>query len=418
MNDSKKFIEEASIRLALIQPAYNETYPDATKRAYYCRITEKPVRLPDGREVRYSPGTLACWESDYRRYGFDALIPKTRNDSGKSRRLDDDTIAAIYRIRQEFPKINATQIYYKLISDGIIREKEVSVSTVQRFVKNHNLKGALNLNQKDRKAFEEEFACGMFQCDTLYGPHIIEGGLRRRTYLIMVLDDKTRMIAGGRFFYHDNAYNFQKVLKDSIMTYGIPSKIYVDSGSPYKNEQLSLICGNIGTVLIHAPVRDGASKGKVERNFRTLRSRFLNVLDTASVTSLELLNQKLFDYIRQHNTTVHSATGETPSERYRQDLGAVKVPQSSQWLEECFMNRVSRCVKNDATVSIDRVLYDVPMQFTRSRVQIRYLPDDMEHAYIYHDGEKYLIRRTNRVENGRTKRNNDYAIDYGGDPNV
>ena len=76
------------------------------------------------------------------------------------------------------------------------------------------------------------------------------------------------------------------------------------------------------------------------------------MLDTASATSLELLNQKLFDYIRQHNTTVHSATGETPSERYRQDLGAVKVPQSSQWLEECFMNRVSRCVKNDATVSI------------------------------------------------------------------
>lgn len=269
MNEPKKFIEEASIRLALIQPAYNETYPDATKRAYYCRVTEKPVRLPDGMEVRYSPGTLACWESDYRRYGFDALIPKTRNDSGKSRKLDDDTIAAIYHIRQTFPKINATQVYYKLISDGIIKAKEVSLSTVQRFVKNHNLKGAVNLNQKDRKAFEEEHACGMFQCDTLYGPYITEGGIRRRAYLIMILDDKTRMIVGGRFFYHDNAYNFQKVLKDSIKTYGIPTKIYVDSGSPYKNEQLSLICGNVGAVLIHTPVRDGAAKGKVERNFGT-----------------------------------------------------------------------------------------------------------------------------------------------------
>ena len=419
MDEPKKFIEEASIRLALIQPAYNETYPDATKRAYYCRVTEKPIRLPDGREVRYSPGTLACWESDYRRYGFDALIPKTRNDAGKSRRLDDDTIAAIYRIRQGFPRINATQIYYKLISDGIIKAKEVSLSTVQRFVKNHNLKGAVNLNQKDRKAFEEEFACGMFQCDTLYGPYITEDGGRRRAYLIMILDDKTRMIVGGRFFYHDNAYNFQKVLKDSIKTYGIPAKIYVDSGSPYKNEQLSLICGNVGTVLIHTPVRDGAAKGKVERNFRTLRNRFLNVLDTAEITSLELLNQKLFDYIRQHNTTVHSATGETPAERYRRDLSVIKVPQGSQWLDECFMNRISRCVKNDATVTIDKVLYDVPMQFIHSRVQIRYLPDDMEHAYIYQDNEKYFIRKTNKVENGRTKRSNAYAIDYGGEkPNV
>jgi len=79
MDESKKFIEEASVRLALIQPAYNETYPDATKRAYYCRMAEKPVRLPDGRSVLYSPGTLACWESDYRRHGFDGLIPKKRN---------------------------------------------------------------------------------------------------------------------------------------------------------------------------------------------------------------------------------------------------------------------------------------------------------------------------------------------------
>ena len=47
MNKQKKFIEEASIRLALIQPAYNETYLDASKRAYYYRITEKPIKMPD-----------------------------------------------------------------------------------------------------------------------------------------------------------------------------------------------------------------------------------------------------------------------------------------------------------------------------------------------------------------------------------
>lgn len=55
-------------------------------------------------------------------------------------------------------------------------------------------------------------------------------------------------------------------------------------------------------------------------------------------------------------------------------------------------------------------------QFIRSRVQIRYLPDDMEHAYVYHhDGEKYFIRRTDKVENGKTKRSNAYVIDYGGE---
>lgn len=417
MNEQKKFIEEASIRLALIQPAYNESYPDVSKRAYYCRIAEKPIRMADGREVRYSPGTLACWESSYRRSGFDALIPKSRCDSGKSRKLDEDAIAAIYRIRVELPKINAKEIYHKLISDGIINNKDVSLSTVQRYVKNHNLKGAANPGLKDRKAFEEEFACGMYQGDSLYGPFIVEDGFRRRTYLIMLLDDKTRMIVGGRFFYNDNAYNFQKVLKDAVSTYGIPTKAYVDNGSPYKNEQLSLICGSLGIVLIHTPVRDGSSKGKVERNFRTLRSRFLNVLDSTQITSLEMLNSMLFEYIRKHNTTVHSSTGQTPADRYLGDITHVKMPMNSEWLTECFMNRIIRRVRNDATVIIDNILYDVPMQFIRCRVEIRYLPDDMEHAYILEGDIRYPIRKTNKVENGRTKRNNTYAINYGGEGN-
>lgn len=415
MDQHKKFIEEASIRLALIQPAYNETYPDVSKRAYFCRITEKPIKMPDGREIRYSPGTLACWESDYRRGGFDALIPKSRCDAGKSRRLDDDAITAIYRIREEFPKINAKEIRLKMISDGIINHKDVSLSTVQRYVKNHNLKGAACPGLKDRKAFEEEFACGMYQGDSLYGPYIVENGMRRRTYLIMLLDDKSRMIVGGRFFYNDNAYNFQKVLKDAISTYGIPQKAYVDNGSPYKNEQLSLICGSLGIVLIHAPVRDGASKGKIERNFRTLRNRFLNILDTTKITSLEMLNSKLFEYIRKHNTTMHGAIGQTPSDRYLGDISHVKTPVSPDWLNSCFMNRVIRRVKNDATIVIDNVMYDVPMQFIRCRVEIRYLPDDMEHAYILDSKVKYPIRKTNKVENGKTKRNNAYAISYGGD---
>lgn len=114
--DQKTMIEIASIRLALIQPAFNGTYPDATKKQYYERISEVPLKLPDGKAIKYSAGTLACWESDYRKGGFEALMPRQRSDSGKSRKLDDDTISAIIQIRTQFPKINATEIYHKLIA--------------------------------------------------------------------------------------------------------------------------------------------------------------------------------------------------------------------------------------------------------------------------------------------------------------
>lgn len=408
-------IEIASIRLALIAPAFNNTFTEESKIAYYRRVSKSPVKLPNGTEVIYSPGTLSNWESDYNRHGFDALIPKKRSDIGQTRKLNDVTIEQIYALKTTFPKINATLIYHKLIEDGLINKKDVSLSTIQRFIKNNDLKSARCINMKDRKAFEEEFATGMYQGDTCYGPYITEDSKRRRTYLIMLIDDKSRMIVGGRFFYNDNAYNFQKVLKEAVARYGIPTKLYLDNGGPYKNEQLSLICGSLGIVELHTAVRDGASKGKVERNFRTLKSRWLNALDIDSISSLAQLNDELFAYINRHNTTVHSSTGQQPTNRYRKDLDRIKVASDSEWLDNCFMNRMNRRVNNDATISIDKVSYDVPMQFIRQSVEVRYLPDEMENAYIYYENTKYSIRKTNKVENGKTKRQNPYSIDYSKD---
>lgn len=55
----------------------------------------------------------------------------------------------------------------------------------------------------------------------------------------------------------------------------------------------------------------------------------------------------------------------------------VRRPKSRAWLDEYFMNRGNRKVNQDATVSIDLVYYDVPMQFITSKVEVRFLSRDM-----------------------------------------
>ena len=217
-------------------------------------------------------------------------MPKERSDKGSTRALTDEAISEIYRLIDKYPRLNATQIHSSLIRDSFI-PATVSVAAVQRFVKKNDLRSARNPMIKDRKAFEEEFFGGMFKADTCYLPYLMEKGSKKRCYLVMMIDDHSRMIVGGRIFYQDNAYNLQKVFKDAVSTYGIPSKLYVDNGSPYKNDQLSLICGSLGTVLLHTPVRDGASKGKVERNFKTLKDRWLYHLDLSQIQSLEEFNE-------------------------------------------------------------------------------------------------------------------------------
>lgn len=363
----------------------------------------QPVTRPDGSVYTYSPETLERWTALYRRYGMDGLISGNRSDKGVSRSLDSDAIEQIYRLREKYPRINAVMIHSMLIQDGFI-PASVSVRAVQRFIKENDLRSARNPQVKDRRAYEmPEFGC-MWQADTCYLPYIVENGRSRRTYLVMIIDDHSRLIVGGEIFYSDNAYNYQKVLKRAVMTYGIPDKIYMDNGSSYENEQLTLILDSIGTVESHAPVRDGAAKGKVERNFRTVKSRWLSGINASEIHSLQQFNDMLAAYIRQHNTTVHSGTGETPLARYLRTKDHVRLPKSQEWLDECFMNRVVRKVRNDSCVSIGRVCYSVPPQFIGMKVEIRFLPDCMEKAYLLYGDSRFPVTRTDRNANAMAKR--------------
>ena len=364
---SKKKItpaEMAHFRFALIAPVIQNLYPDKSATAYYQRVTENDLIFPDGSLVRYDFKTLQKWVSDYKRGGIDALLPKERVDKGTTRVLDDNTIEEIFNLRNKYPKVNATMIHTMLVQNGFI-PATVSVRAVQRFIKANDLKSARNPNVKDRRAFEEpEFGC-MWQADTCYLPYITEGGKTRRTYLIMIIDDHSRLIVGGEIFYNDNAYNFQKVLKRAIATYGIPDKLYLDNGSPYSNEQLTFICDSIGCLELHTPVRDGASKGKVERNFRTLKDRWLHALDTKQIQSLAEFNELLRDYIQSHNKTKHSGTGQTPIGRFLATKNHIRIPES------------------------------------------------MEKAYIYYEGKHFPLTLTNKNANSKVKRNNPYPkIDY------
>lgn len=57
----------AQFRFAMIAPVIQGLCPDASRAAYYERVTEKPLTLPDGSTARYSPNALSSWASMYQR---------------------------------------------------------------------------------------------------------------------------------------------------------------------------------------------------------------------------------------------------------------------------------------------------------------------------------------------------------------
>jgi len=405
--------ELAYFRFALIAPVIQGTFPDASAASYCRRVTEKPIIRPDGTAFMYKPGTLSKWINLYKFGGMEELMPRTRSDKGVVKRLSDEAVSEIYSLKDRFPRLNAVQIHARLVQDGLI-SATVSPRTVQRYIKAHDLKNpAASGLLKDRKAFEEPFFGAMWQADTCFFPYVPdENGKKQRTYLIAIVDDHSRMVVGARLFFADDAYNFQRVFKDAVATFSVPNKLYVDHGPSYENSQLHFICGSLGTVLIHAPVRDGAAKAKVERFFGVVKSRWLHGLDTGQIRSIDEFNIELAEAVRAHNLSVNSSTGETPMERFLATRGKTRTPESESWLDECFMNRISRKVKNDATLSLQNTQFDAPMQFIRRTVEVRFLPGRLSEAYIYDNGKHFPLKLTDKTANSKAKRDNGPTVDY------
>ena len=146
--------------------------------------------------------------------------------------------------------------------------------------------------------------------------------------------------------------------------------------------------------------------------FGTVKETWLYGLDLDAITSIESFNKELAEFVRKYNLSVHSATGETPIDRYLKTRERIKAPQSFAWLQECFLHRERRKVRNDSTIVIQKMQFDCPMHFIGQTVEVRFSPDQPDDAFILFDKKRYPLRKTNKAENSRTKRSA-YRIDYG-----
>lgn len=410
--DDRAGIALAEFKLGLIAPAVNGTCPDPTMADYFRRIAAEPLELPNGSRVKVKPSTLAGWRRRYLELGFEGLIPKRRSDLGTSRRIDADLAADIQAMRAEKPGISATMVLEALVEGGYVADGEMSAATVQRFFKRNPAPQA-SPAAKDRRAFESARVNGIWQADTLFGPYV--GVPARRAYLQAIIDDKSRKVVAARFVDKDCAATFQATLRMAVASHGIPEKLFVDNGGPYKNEQLSLICGGLGIVLCHAAVRDGAAKGKIERWNRTVRMRFLSTLPESAKGGLDELNAALAKWVSAYNTTVHSSTRSAPSEAFAAEADGLRwVEGGEAALTEAFRNRITRKVANDATVRVDHVLYDVPMGLVGEKVELRYSPGRADDVWVCAPGDQPVrIVPTDKAVNADAPRVKPaYSIDF------
>lgn len=397
--------EIALMRYSVISPLISGLQDNySSHEAFFRDASAKGIIAPDGTKKHYAPTTIKKWYNHYNQGGFDALIPSSRADLGKPRKLDDELQEQIKYLKSNYPRMSAAAIYRQLRDNGSIRPEDLSESTVNRYLNSLALEMKTATSQ-DMRRYERPHINEVWCGDSSAGPYLkTADGKKHKVYLIALIDDASRFIVGIDVFFNDNFINLMSVMKSAVAKYGRPQMFNFDNGSSYRNKQMELLAARLGSVIHYDQPYTPTQKAKIERWFRTCKDQWMASLDICDFHSLDELRGNLMAYVNKYNQTVHSSLkGKTPQDRFFSEPERIRR-LSDEEIGHDFLLEIERRVSVDSVITIDQVEYEVDCRFAKQRVRLRYSPD-MEDIFIAEqDGTLTPIRLLNKQENSFVKR--------------
>jgi len=280
------------------------------------------------------------------------------------------------------------ELYRMAVSKGILNPNQLAQTTFYRFLREYDILKENYEDNRKRLAFAMQYANQLWQADTLFGPHVKDPqGRMTQTKLIAFIDDASRVICHAQFFFQETVDSLITALKSSFYKRGVPQQIYVDNGSIYSSSEISLICARVGCILRHTPVRDGASKGKIERFFRTVRDQFL--MRNLDLSSLSSLNRQLNIWVEEeYNSKPHSALGMAPISRFALDTHQIRFLPPDQANDELFYAEEDRHVKKDNTFSFKSIRFEAPFDLREKKIAIRFDRSHSGPVIVYYKNQR------------------------------
>ena len=344
-------------------------------------LSEQAWDIPGSDRTRVGESTIRNWLLDYRREGFDALVPKERSDRHGQRRLSPETVEALAGLKRDEPHLSVRALIDEAHERELVpKSVHLARTTVGRMLKSLGLMDPPPGNGPggvDRRRFAYEWAGELWQSDVLHGPRVRDHrGHARKVYLIAFLDDATRVVPHAAFAFAESVAAFLPVFRLAIERRCIPDRLYADNGATYRSRALEIICARLGIALIHAKPFQPAGKGKIERWLRTVRMQFLPTLTRADLGSLDALNAKLHAWIEgeYHRNPHQGLGGRTPLDQWALCAAEVRHVDPGMDLADLFLLEIRRKVRKDRTVHFQTRVYEVEAWLIGEFVLLRYDP--------------------------------------------
>jgi len=253
-------------RYGLIREAADPRLSTKQRGRLVRELAEREHPGPFGTSVRVARPTIDRWIRDWRRGGFDELVPNPRRVQPRTPAQVLELAAALKR---EVPARTAVQI-------AAILRAHSGWSPDERTLQRHFVRLELNSRPDGQPPqafgrFEAEAPNVRWTGDALHGP--VVGG--RKAILFGFVDDHSRLVVGHRWGHLEDTVRLSAALRNALACRGIPQSVYLDNGAAMVDRQLQRACAVLGIRLVHSRPGQPAGRGKIERFFRTVREQFL-----------------------------------------------------------------------------------------------------------------------------------------------
>ncbi len=369
-----------------------------------------------------SERTLRRMMQKFRSGKLEALKPKERSDRGETRAINDEIMAEAVKLKEELPYRSTRRILEILTHEGKVKPGEVAASTLSRNLRNIGMSTHDFKMKKDKgvgsRRFQKPRKGMLYQTDIKYGPSLPDPENQKkmcRTYLLIFLDDATRVVVHGEFYFHQRLPILEDCFRKALLSWGVCDTVYMDNGKIFISKWFRAACAHLGIQHLAAASYSPQSKGKVER-FNNSVEEFLQELRLEPVITLNELNHKFQLWLQEcyhkrphrglplkEGTKIHMS----PLEAWEVDTTAMRYITH----EECrsaFLWAEERTVDKTGCFSIYGTVLEAGAAFIGQKIEVRYDPFDLTVAEIWQNGGKKAMAKLREIKeyNGRRRKRN------------
>lgn len=384
-------VKEIQEKYALLEPLLDDYLSPVQKREHRRQVCAI---------LQISSRTLRRYLHKIKKSGIKVLSRPIRSDSGKYRKFSKRILDKALLLLEQNPYRSVSMLINLLTADPEYSEEaeRIKPSTLYHHLKKSGFdfkhrKGT----EKDVKIyhlFEAEYPNKLWQGDARHGiflPDPKNPKKMRKTYLFAWVDDFSRKIMHALYYWDEKLPRLEHSFKHAVLSWGIPERLYCDNGKTYVSQKFLLIVTGLLISKIHHPAYSAWCKGKVENVMKTLK-RFQREAELAGFKTLEELNSALAAWIDiEYNNKIHSNTGETPNNRFRNNLRQDKMRRvkNLEEFELLFLSEKSSKINKFGKIRFNNNEYPVKGLTPHTKVLLKYDPFDLSEVLLFHNGDFY-----------------------------